>query len=281
MKTNNQQGILYICPTPLGNLEDITLRVLNTLKQVDYIACEDTRVTQKLLNHYDISTKLFSYHKFNEKQKSNKIIELLNQGNNIALVSDAGTPLISDPGAELLKQATEYNIKIVPIPGACALITAISATYLENPLFVFIGFLPKSNTDKENILNRYKDINTVFYESPNRLVKSLEDIKNYIGNCKVTVTRELTKIYEEFKTGEIQEVINYYTNKPPKGEITVIIHATDNNNCQNIDNAQIVEDVKALQKQGFSSKEVSKILSTLKPLSKKEVYNITLSLKKD
>lgn len=281
MTINKDKGILYICPTPLGNLEDITFRVLNTLKQVDYIACEDTRVTQKLLNHYNISTKLFSCHKFNEKQKSNKIIELLNQGNNIALVSDAGTPLISDPGAELLKQAYQNNIKVVPLPGACALITALSATYLENPLFIFIGFLPKSNTEKENILNKYKDINTVFYESPNRLVKSLEDIKNFIGNCKVTVTRELTKIYEEFNTGEVQELIDYYTNKPPKGEITVIIHAINNNGSINISDTQIVEDINALQKQGFSTKEISKILSTLKSLSKKEIYNITLSLKKD
>ncbi len=281
MKTNKEKGILYICPTPLGNLEDITLRVLNTLKQVDYIACEDTRVTQKLLNHYNISTKLFSYHKFNERQKSNKIIELLNQGSDIALVSDAGTPLISDPGAELLKQTYQDNIKVVPLPGACALITALSATYLDNSLlFIFIGFLPKSNTEKENILNKYKDINIIFYESPNRLVKSLEDIHNFIGNCKVTVTRELTKIYEEFKTGKVQELIDYYKNKPPKGEITVIIHAISNNN-DNILNIQTIKDIKSLQKQGFSTKEISKILSTLKPLSKKDIYNITLSLKKD
>ena len=190
------KGTLYICPTPIGNLEDITLRVLRVLKEVDFIACEDTRVTQKLLNRYEINTKLISYHKFSEKEKSNYIVQLLNEGKSIALVSDAGTPLISDPGIELLK----HDINVIPLPGPSSVITALSATPRNGTDFVFIGFLPKTKKAKEDFLRKYSDIDIVAFESPNRLVKSLQEILEVLGNRKVTIARELTKIYEEIKT---------------------------------------------------------------------------------
>ena len=166
------KGTLYICPTPIGNLEDITLRDLRILKQVDLIACEDTRVTQKLLNRYEIKTKLISYHKFSEKKKSIYLVNLLNEGKNIALVSDAGTPLISDPGAELIKAVFADQLKIVPLPGPSSVITALSATPSEETPFVFTGFLPKSRKEKEIILLKYLNINIAAFESPNRLLKT-------------------------------------------------------------------------------------------------------------
>lgn len=268
-------GILYIVPTPIGNLEDITLRAIRVLKEVDIIACEDTRVTKKLLNRYEISTKLMSYHKHSEKQKSEQIVELLKAGQNVALVSDAGTPLISDPGSELINQTTSNGIKVIPLPGACALTTALSAVYNATSEFVFIGFLPKSHNDKDAVLTKYSTINTIFYESPNRLVKSLNDISAILGNRKVTVARELTKIYEEINTDNVENLIEHYTNKPPKGEIVVIIEGKLSDN--NIEDTEILEQIEKLKKEKFSTKDISKILASLYDIKKSKVYNLALN----
>lgn len=218
------KGDLYIVSTPIGNLEDITLRALRVLKEVDLIACEDTRVTKKLLKHYEIQTKLFSYHKFSEKQKAQQIIEFLNAGKNIALVSDAGTPVISDPGFELIKMAKKYDIKVIPIPGPSAVITALSATGSEDGKFVFLGFLPKTKNEKEKLLSKYRETAIIFYESPNRLLKTLTELDEIFGNITITVARELSKIFEEIKTATVGELIEYYSKKPIKGEITVILN---------------------------------------------------------
>lgn len=268
-------GTLYICPTPIGNLEDMTLRAVRILKEVDIIACEDTRVTQKLLNHYGISTKLMSYHKFSEKQKTDNIIKILKEGQNVALVSDAGTPLISDPGSILVQKVSENNIKVVPLPGACALITAASATYNAHAGFVFVGFLPRSKGEKEELINKYTDINCIFYESPSRLVKSLKEILEISGNRTITVARELTKIYEQIKTDSLENLIEYYTNNPPKGEIVVTIHAQDIEKHADID-AETIAKINLLKKSGYSTKDISNIIALFTGVSKGKVYDFVL-----
>lgn len=275
---NQNYGNLYICPTPLGNLEDITLRVLRILKEVDFIACEDTRVTQKLLNHYNIKTKLISYHKFSEKQKSEYLITLLKEGKNIALVSDAGTPLISDPGAKILKLANENNIKVEPLPGPNAITTALSGIYTENPHFVFFGFLPRSKNEKEKLLTRCKQVNIVIYEAPSRIVKTFEELLDILGNRRAVVARELTKIYEEFKRDSFENLIKYYSDHPPKGEITVVILAEEETISH--EDSEIIEKIKVLKKAGYSNKDISKIISLLTSFPKSRVYELALSLDK-
>ncbi len=261
-------GILYICPTPIGNMEDITLRVLKTLREVDLIACEDTRVTQKLLNRYEISTKLTSYHKFSEKEKSEYLVKLLREGKNIALVSDAGTPLISDPGAELLK----HEINVAPLPGANSITTALCAAPTEKNEFVFVGFLPKT---KKDFLLKYSAVNIVAFESPNRLVKTLKELFDIFGETKITVARELTKIYEEIKTGSIDTLISYYTQSPPKGEIVLVIHGIEEKKPKEQD---IINKINLLKKEGYSVKDISKIISVLYKYPKNEVYELAMNL---
>jgi len=270
------KGILYICPTPIGNLEDITLRVLRILKEADLIACEDTRVTQKLLNHYNISTKLTSYHKFSEKQKSEYLINLLLEGKSIGLVSDAGTPVISDPGFELIKQAHKHNIKVEPLPGASAIMTAFSASGLDNPYFTFVGFLPRSKKEKETLLNKYKEINIIFFEAPTRFVKTLEELREILGNVSLVVARELTKIHEEIRRDTIENQINFYTSKPPKGEITAIIEGVTEK--VSIDESLIIEKIKILKAAGYPTKEISRILSLLTSCPKGKIYDLTVEL---
>ena len=227
------QGILYIVSTPIGNLEDITIRALRILKEVDLIASEDPRTTLKLLSHYEIKKPLISYteHKWyfsgtphKEKQK-NIILEELLQGKNIALVSRAGTPLISDPGYELVNKLLEENIKVVPIPGVSAVVTALSVSGLATDRFIFEGFLP---IKKSKVAKRLKDINTstatiIFYESPYRVVKTLREIQKHFGNRRVVLARELTKLYEESIRGTIDEVIAKLESSKILGEFTIIV----------------------------------------------------------
>ncbi|MBQ2645702.1 16S rRNA (cytidine(1402)-2'-O)-methyltransferase, partial [bacterium] len=224
-------GILYSVALPIGNLQDITLRALDILKNVDYIACEDTRNTKILLNKYDICTKLIDCHKFNEKEKSIKIIELLKNDNTIALVSDAGTPGICDPGSVLELELLKNGHKIVPIPGACAIATFLSAVPRDEEFFTFVGFLPRTKALKEDIFFKFSNINCVFYESPNRLMNTLNDICEYFGNeKKIAVGRELTKIYEEIKIGTVKEILEYYQQNILKDEIIGMIYADKNDN---------------------------------------------------
>lgn len=263
---------LYIVPTPIGNLKDITLRAIEVLKSVDIIACEDTRVSQKLLKHYEISTKLMSYHKFSEKEKSGQIVELLKEGKNVALISDAGTPIISDPGCELLKAMKENDIEVVPLAGASAFTTLISAssTCLED--YVFVGFLPRKENEQSKVFEKYPNANIVFYESPSRLLKSLKNILETQGDIEIVVGRELTKLYEEIKSGKVSEVIEYYSKSKVRGEIACLVI----NKKESISYAdkEILEKARLLNKQGYSSKEVSKILSEVLGLKKNYVYNL-------
>lgn len=220
----------YIVATPIGNLGDITLRAIETLKNVDFILCEDTRETKKILNKYNINKPTMSYHAQSKLAKVDKIFELLKEGKNLALVSDAGTPGISDPGALLVSKIkekfSEEDVQVVPIPGATALITALSASGLPTHEFSFLGFLPHKK-GRETLFKEISDAKRtiVFYESPHRILKTLESLANFCPDKKVCIARELTKIYEEFKTGSALEVLEYLNENPvkQKGEFTVIV----------------------------------------------------------
>ena len=222
-------GTLFLVATPIGNLDDITLRAIDTLKSVDFIAAEDTRHTLKLLNHLNISKPLISCYKENELIKVNDIISKLENGNNIALVSDAGTPVISDPGEEIVHAAIENNIKIVPIPGPCALITALISSGISAKEFCFIGFLPVNKTEKINKLSSLYDLDKtlIFYEAPHKLINKLSTIKEVLCNIKITLARELTKIHEDFIHGYIDEILEHITE--PKGEFVIVVEGNYNN----------------------------------------------------
>ena len=262
----------YIVPTPIGNLKDITLRAIEVLKSVDMIACEDMRVTQKLLNHFDIKTKCISYHKFNEKERLNKFVELINEGKKIALVSDAGTPLFCDPGSILVEELRKHNFSITALAGANAVATFLSQNAREGEDFFFAGFLPKSKTQIEEILKKYKTTNIVFYESPNRLHNTLEIIKECRNNPKVSVGRELTKVFEEIVTDTAQNIIEHFDKNILKGEIVAMVYA-DN---INLSDADLDEKIEKLKKKNFGAKEISIILSELFDVSKNEIYKRSL-----
>ena len=260
----------FVVATPIGNLSDISFRALEILKSVDYIACEDTRVTKILAEKYEINAKLFDCHKFNEKERSEKIISLINEGNKIALVSDAGTPNISDPGSVLIRELRKNNIKITSIPGACAISTFLSQLPRENEEFAFIGFIPRNKKQQEEILSKYKYTNCVFYESANRLLETLENIQE---ERKIAVGRELTKMFEEVKIGTIKEIIEYYRNNTLKGEIVAMLYAKENND---ISNEELKEKINILKEEGFSPKDISKIISKLYSENKNKIYKLVL-----
>ena len=269
-------GTLYTVALPVGNLDDISLRALEILKKADCIACEDTRNTQILLNRYQINTKLIDCHKFNEKQRSAKIAEMLENNGTVALVSDAGTPLICDPGSVLLKELINLGHKIIPVPGACALVTFLSAVPRENEFFAFVGFLPKTKAQKTELFEKYSFVNCVFYDSPNRLADTLNTIAELFGSERqIAVGRELTKIYEEIKTGSVGEIIEYYKTHTLKGEIVAMVFAQNDDGC---DESAMKKDVLILKKQGFSDKDISKILSSIKNYPKNRVYQLAVNL---
>lgn len=257
----------YIVPTPIGNLKDITLRAIEVLKSVDIIACEDIRVTQKLLNHYEIKTKCVSYHKFNEKERVDYFLELLSQGKKIALVSDAGTPLFCDPGAVLVRELKKHNFSITSLAGANAVATFLSQVAREDEDFVFVGFLPKIENQIKNIISKYKSTDIVFYESPNRLLNTLEIIaKNRIG-AKTAIARELTKVFEEVIEDNIENVIDYFKNNTLKGEIVGLVFRDSSN--ENID---VQDKISKLKAKGYSAKDISVIISQLYELNKNDIY---------
>ncbi len=269
-------GQFYIVATPIGNLKDITLRSIEILKQVDYIACEDTRVTKVLCEKYGFSAKLFDCHKFNEKERSEKILALLEDGKNIALVSDAGTPGISDPGCVLIRELLENNVKITSLPGACAVTTFLSMLPRKTEEYAFIGFIPRQKKQQIEILNKYKYTNCVFYESPNRLMETLENLlEEFGGNIQIAVGRELTKVFEEVKIGSIEEIIEYYKNNPLKGEIVAMKFAQEENAVSDV---ELAEKIKTLKDEGFSQKDISKILSKLYNINKNHVYKMVIEV---
>ena len=222
------EGILYIVATPIGNLDDITLRAINVLKEVDLIAAEDTRHTLKLLNHLEISKPLISYHRHNEENRQDLIIEKLKEGQKIAIVSDAGTPGICDPGEVIIKKCIEEGIKIIPIPGACAFVNALICSGLDTTEFEFLGFLPLNKNNRKEKLEQIKKSNKtiIIYEAPHKLKETLKNLKEIIENRKIVLARELTKIHEEFIRKDIDELIKIADEL--KGEIVLIIEKNNN-----------------------------------------------------
>lgn len=265
-----RQFQLYIVPTPIGNMDDITLRAIEVLKDVDIIACEDTRTTQNILNHYDIKTKTVSYHKFNEKSKSDEIISIIKSGKTVALVSDAGTPMICDPGSVLLKELYKNDISVTSLAGPCAVTTFLSQVPRDNEYFTFVGFFSKTTQKAEELLNRFSDTNLVFYESPNRILDTLRLIKEYRGNIKVALGRELTKLFEEIVIDTADNVIEHFKDGI-KGEIVCMVYPTENNS-----DFDTKTKIKQLKDKGFKSKEIATILSTLYNLNKNDVYKLTM-----
>ena len=270
-------GKLYLVATPIGNLEDITFRAINVLKEADIIAAEDTRHTLKLLNHYEISKPLISYHRHNEDVKKEVLNKLL-EGQNIALVTDAGTPGISDPGEEIVREAIENNIEIIPIPGACALINALIPSGLNTKEFAFYGFLPLNKNNRKSVLERIKkeDKTVILYEAPHKLIKTLEDIQTSVGDINCVLARELTKIHEEFIRGSINSILEKMKEKEAiKGEYIVLLDL--NNNVieeDDIKNKTIEEQYKIYESQGMEKKDIIKQIAKNKNVAKNEIYKL-------
>ena len=267
-------GKLYIVATPIGNLEDITLRALRVLKEVDLIAAEDTRQTLKLLNHYEINKPLISYHRHNEETKSEILIEKLRNGENIALVSDAGTPGICDPGEEVIKKAIEDNIEVIPIPGACAMINALIVSGLPTKEFTFIGFLPLNKKNRKEKLSEIQNSKntTILYEAPHKLLSTLQDLSKILDNRKIVLAKELTKIHETFISGTASELLNTLEN--PKGEFVIMIEKSQEKFDENLylNSLSLEEHFAFYQAQGFSKNEIIKKIAKDRNVNKNEIY---------
>ena len=268
----NEIGTLYIVATPIGNLEDITLRAINVLKNVDLIAAEDTRHTLKLLNHLEISKPLISYHRHNEDVKTDILIKELKQGKQIALVSDAGTPGICDPGEEVIKKCIEEEIKIVPIPGACAMINALICSGLDTKEFLFMGFLPLNKKNRKEKLKEIKNETKtiILYEAPHKLEATLKDLKDIIEDRKIVLARELTKIHEEYIRENIDVLIEKA--KDIKGEIVLIIEGAKKKEGNHLMELSLEEHYAYYEKQGLSKKDIIKQIAKDRNVNKNEIY---------
>jgi 16S rRNA (cytidine1402-2'-O)-methyltransferase len=272
---NPPLGTLYVVGTPIGNFEDITLRALRTLNEVDLIACEDTRHTQQLLNHFSISTRTISYHQHNEMTRAPELIVQMEGGSQVALVSDAGMPGISDPGHRLVHLAIRHGVRVVPIPGASAFVAALSAAGLPSDRFRFLGFLPSKK------LARRKDLQAVegsretlvFYESPHRVLEMLSDTLEILGDRPAVIAREVTKLYEEFIRGHVSDVLAHLMKKPVKGEITVIVGpaADDKKKFSSI---QLIrpEMERAMSQEGLDERDALKTVARRRGISKSAAY---------
>lgn len=269
-----EYGKLYIVATPIGNLEDITLRAINTLKSVDLIIAEDTRHSLKLLNHLEISKPMISYHRHNEDVKYEKILEKIKEGQDVALISDAGTPIISDPGEIIVKEAIKENIEVIPVPGACAAITALMAGGVDTKKFIFYGFLSLNKKLRKKELEEIKNESRtmILYEAPHKLKNTLEDFKKYIPERNIVVARELTKIHEEFIRGTIEEILDKI--QEPKGEYIIIINANDNQveEENSLNSLTLEEHYKFYELQGLDKKEIIKKIAKDRNVSKNEIY---------
>ena len=269
-----EKGTLYVVATPIGNLDDITIRAIKTLKEVDLIAAEDTRHTLKLLNHLEISKPMISYHRHNEETKSEVLIEKLEEGQNIALVSDAGTPGICDPGEEIIKKCIELGINIVPIPGACAMINSLICSGIDTKEFTFLGFLPMNKKLRKNKLQEIENANktTIMYEAPHKIETTLNDLKKILNDDrKITLAREITKIHEEFIRGSIDELITKTDGL--KGEIVLIIEGNKDFEEENSLNSLTIEEhYKFYENQGFLKKDIIKKIAKDRNLTKNDVY---------
>ena len=267
-----EKGKLYLVATPIGNLEDITFRAVKILKEVDLIAAEDTRQTLKLLNHLEISKPLISYHRHNEEIKTEILIEKLNNGENIAIVTDAGTPAISDPGEEIVKEAIKQNIEVIPIPGACALINALIASGLDTKEFSFYAFLPLNKKLRKEKFEKIKndEKTAIIYEAPHRIIGTLKEIKENLGNREIVVAKEITKIHEKFIRGKVDEVIEKIEN--PKGEYIILISGEKIKKENELNNLTLEEHYKYYEEQGLDKKEIIKKIAKDRNVNKNEIY---------
>lgn len=274
-----EKGILYLVSTPIGNLEDITLRALRILKEADLIAAEDTRRTLSLLSHLEIKKSVTSYYEHNAKSKGEYLISLLEEGKNIALVSDAGTPAISDPGEDIVKLCIEKNIRIVPVPGATAFVPALVCSGMQTKNFTFLGFLSTVNKERKEQLKNYSEItNTmIFYEAPHKLKKTLNDFLETFGNRKIAICRELTKIYEEIKQTTIEEAIAFYEDNDPRGEFVLVIEGGEKKDDNEfLNNLPLCEHINYYINQGMQKKDALKSVAKDRGVSKRDVYNADL-----
>ena len=275
-------GILYLCATPIGNLDDMTFRAVKILREVDLIAAEDTRHTRKLLTHFDIHTPLIRYDEFSKTQQGEKILSELLAGKNIACVSDAGLPAISDPGADLVKLAIKNNIKICPIPGANAALSALICSGLSTEKFSFIGFLPNSKKNRREVLEKFSDREEtlIFYEAPHRLQKTLSELKEIFGDRKIVLARELTKIHEEFLRGKISELEKNLSE--PKGEFVIVVEGYKGESVeQNFTAENFLDAYKNLVSAGIDKKTAIRQTANKFNLSRREVYNAVVELEKN
>ncbi|MGO9271003.1 MAG: 16S rRNA (cytidine(1402)-2'-O)-methyltransferase [Terriglobia bacterium] len=276
--SNAPPGKLYLVATPIGNLEDITLRAIRTLKEVDLIACEDTRRTQKLLNHYEIRTRTISYHEHNEMTRAPELIIDLEQGAHVALVSDAGMPVISDPGHRLVKLAIRHNIAVVPVPGASAFLAALAAAGLPVDKFRFLGFLPAKRAARQKALDELKGAQKtlVFYEAPHRVVEMLRDLRRALGDRPVVIAREVTKVYEEFLRGSVSELLAAMKVRPPKGEITVLVGPDTNSHAEPAAGERSIraELADVMAAQGLDEKAALKAVARARGVARSEVYRL-------
>lgn len=269
----NKMGKLYIVATPIGNLEDITLRAIRILQEVDIIAAEDTRHTLKLLNHLEITKPLISYHRHNEDTKTETLIEKLLEGQDIALVSDAGTPGICDPGEIIIKKCIEEKIEIIPIPGACAMINALITSGIDTKEFTFLGFLPLNRKLRKEKLEEIKKSKKtiILYEAPHKLMTTLKELGDILEDRQVVLARELTKIHEEFIRGDIKQLIEKADNL--KGEIVLMIEGNKNIEIKdNFENLSLEEHYQLYEQQGMEKKEIIKKIAKDRGLNKNEIY---------
>ncbi len=276
-------GKLYLCATPIGNLEDITLRVLRTLEEVDLIAAEDTRNSIKLLNHYEIKTPMTSYHEFNKIEKAHQLVQKMQEGVNIALITDAGTPGISDPGEELVKIAYEAGIEVTSLPGAAACITALTMSGLSTRRFAFEAFLPKDKKERKRVLEELqRETRTIIiYEAPHHLIKTLEELSSCLGNRRITLCRELTKKYEEGHRTTIDEVLEHYKDKEPRGEYVLVIEGktkeeVEEERKKEWESLSLEEHMQVYEQKGISRKEAMKLVAKDRGISKRDVYQALL-----
>ena len=277
-------GTLYLCATPIGNLEDITFRVINTLKEVDLIAAEDTRHSIKLLNHFEIKTKMTSYHEYNRVEKAKVLVKQLQEGKDIALITDAGTPGISDPGEELVRQCHEVGITVTALPGACALINALIISGQPTRRFCFEAFLPSDKKERKLILEELKNETRtiILYEAPHRLVRTLEELKETLGNRRMTLCRELTKRHETAFHTTIEELILYYQTEKPLGECVLVIEGRSRQEMEEEQKASwekitIEEHMEIYENQGHSRKEAMKMVANDRGMTKRDVYQYLIN----
>ena len=278
-ETESKTGILYLCATPIGNLQDITFRVLDTLRQVDLIAAEDTRNSIRLLNHFGIKTPMTSYHEYNKFEKAETLIGKLKEGQNIALITDAGTPAISDPGEVLVRRAREEGLTVTSLPGACAAVTALTLSGLSSRRFVFEGFLPGEKKERREVLKRLaeEERTTILYEAPHHLKETLKELYEALGERRVVLCRELTKKLEEAPGPLLSEALEFYREKEPKGEYVLVLSGRDPRErraeqARQFEEMRLEEHMEIYLAQGLDRKEAMRKVAADRGVSKREIY---------